>query len=63
MVDTVKALMSKQGTGIVSSFGSVGLSLTELEVWVKIIVLALGGFITLLNIICRFSSKKHKFCK
>jgi hypothetical protein len=63
MVDTLKTLLTKQGTGVVSSFGSVGLSLTELEVWVKIIVLGLGGLVTLLNLICRFSSKKHKFCK
>ncbi len=63
MVDTLKSVLSKQGTGLFSSFGSVGFSLTDVEVWIRIIVLLLGGIITLLNIICRFSSKKHKFCK
>jgi hypothetical protein len=63
MVDTLKSVLSKQETGLFSSFGSVGFSLTDVEVWIRIIVLLLGGIITLLNIICRFSSKKHKFCK
>ena len=45
MVDTVKALISKQGTGIVSSFGSVGLSLTELEIWIKFAIIILRNCI------------------
>ena len=62
-MDTLRSLMHNPSTGIISTLGGVGLSLTGLEAWFRILSLTVGLTIGILNLICRFSSKKYWFCK
>ena len=62
-MDTLKNLINSPSTGVISTLGGVGLSLTGIEVWLRILSLTVGLTIGILNLICRFSSKKYWFCK
>ena len=62
-MDTLKNLIHNPSTGVISTLGGVGLSLTGIEVWLRILSLTVGLTIGILNLICRFSSKKYWFCR
>ena len=62
-MDTLKSLIQNPSTGILSTFGGIGLSLMGLEIWLRILSLIVGLTIGILNLICRFSSKQYWFCK
>ena len=62
-MDTLKNLIQNPSTGIISTLSGVGLSLTGLEAWLRILSLIVGLTIGILNLICRFSSKRYWFCK
>jgi hypothetical protein len=62
-MDTLRSLMHSPSAGIISTLSGVGLSLTDLEAWLRILSLTVGLTIGILNLICRFSSKKYWFCK
>ena len=62
-MDTLKSLIQNPSTGILSTFGGIGLSLMGLEIWLRILSLIVGITIGILNLICRFSSKQYWFCK
>jgi hypothetical protein len=61
-MDTLKSLIQSPSTGLLSTFGGIGLSLTGIEIWLRILSLTVGLTIGILNLICRFSNKKFWFC-
>ena len=52
-MDTIKAVLQNQNTGVVSTFIGVGVSLTEIEVWLRILSLAVGLVIAITNFLNR----------
>jgi len=61
-MDSVKQLISHPNTGLVSTFGGVGISFSEAELWLRIAGLSIGLIIGLLNLTCRLSGGKFWFC-
>ena len=62
-MEALRDSLSRPQVGLLSSFGGVGFSLLDIEIWLRIIGLSLGVIITLLNLICLFSQNKFWFCK
>ena len=63
MIDTLKQAIGNPATGLVSSFGGVGISLLNIEIWLRIAGLTIGLTIALLNLICLLTKGKFWFCK
>ena len=63
MIDTLKNLIGNPSTGLVSSFGGVGISLLDIEIWLRIAGLTIGFIIALLNLICMITKGKFWFCR
>ena len=63
MIDTLKNAIANPSTGIVSPFGGVGISLLNIEIWLRIAGLTVGLTIALLNLICMLTKGKFWFCK
>ena len=63
MIDTLKNAIGNPSTGIVSSFGGVGISLLDIEIWLRIAGLTVGLTIALLNLICMLTKGKFRFCR
>ena len=63
MNDTLKNLIGNPSTGIVSSFGGVGISLLDIEIWLRIAGLTIGFVIALLNLTCMLTKGKFWFCR
>ena len=61
-MDALRGTLNRPQTGLLSSFGGVGFSLLDIEIWLRIAGLSLGILITLLNLICLFSKNKYWFC-
>ena len=52
-MDSVRTFLSNPHAGTMSSLFGVGVSLTELEIWLRIATLAAGLIIAVLNFIYR----------
>ena len=63
MIDTLKNLIGNPSTGLVSSFGGVGISLLDIEIWLRIAGLTIGVTIALLNLVCMLTKGKIWFCR
>ena len=63
MIDTLKQVIGNPSTGLLSSFGGVGISLLDIEIWLRIAVLTIGFIIALLNLICIMTKGKFWFCR
>ena len=63
MIDTLKNFIGNPSTGLLSSFGGVGISLLDIEIWLRIAVLTIGFIIALLNLICIMTKGKFWFCR
>ena len=63
MIATFKDTIANPVTGIVSSFGGVGISLLDIEIWLRIAGLTVGLTIALLNLICLLTKGKFWFCR
>ena len=63
MIDTLKNLIGNPSTGLGSSFGGVGISLLDIEIWLRIAGLTIGFIIALLNLICMITKGKFWFCR
>ena len=63
MIDTLKEAIGNPTTGLVSSFGSVGISLLDIEIWLRVAGLTIGVTIALLNLICMLTKGKFWFCR
>ena len=63
MIDTLKNLIGNPSTGIVSSFGGVGISLLDIEIWLRVAGLSIGFLIALLNLICMLTKGRFWFCR
>ena len=63
MIDTLKNAIANPSTGLVSSFGGVGISLLNIEIWLRIAGLTVGLTIGLLNLLCMLSKGKFWFCR
>ena len=63
MIDTLKQLIGNPATGLVSSFGGVGISLLDIEIWLRIAGLTIGFLIALLNLICMLTKGRFWFCR
>ena len=63
MIDTLKNAIGNPSTGILSSFGGVGISLLDIEIWLRIAGLTIGLTIALLNFICMLTKGKFWFCR
>ena len=63
MIDTLKNAIGNPSTGILSSFGGVGISLLDIEIWLRIAGLTVGLTIGLLNLLCMLCKGKLWFCK
>ena len=48
-MDTIKTALHNHNTGVVSTFVGVGVSLTEIEIWLRILTLVVGLAIALIN--------------
>ena len=63
MIDTLKNAIGNPLTGLVSSFGGVGVSLLDIEIWLRVAGLTIGLTIGLLNLICLLTKGKFWFCR
>ena len=63
MIDTLNQAIGTTATGLVSSFGGVGISLLNIEIWLRIAGLTVGLTIALLNLICMLTKGKFWFCR
>ena len=63
MIDTLKNSIGNPITGLVSSFGGVGISLLDIEIWLRIAGLTIGFLIALLNLICMLTKGRFWFCR
>ena len=63
MIDTLKNVIGNPSTGIVSSFGGVGISLLDIEAWLRVAGLSIGFLIALLNLICMLTKGRFWFCR
>ena len=63
MIDTLKNAIANPSTGILSSFGGGGISLLNIEIWLRIAGLTVGLTIGLLNLLCMLSKGKFWFCR
>ena len=63
MIETFKDTIANPATGLLSSFGGVGISLLDIESWLRIAGLTIGFVIALLNLTCMLTKGKFWFCK
>ena len=63
MIETFKDTIANPATGLLSSFGGVGISLLDIEIWLRIAGLTIGFVIALLNLICMLTKGKFWFCR
>ena len=63
MIDTLKQVIGNPATGLLSSFGGVGISLLDIEAWLRVAGLSIGFLIALLNLICMLTKGKFWFCR
>ena len=63
MIDTLKNAIGNPLTGLVSSFVGVGVSLLDIEIWLRVAGLTIGLTIGLLNLICLLTKGKFWFCR
>ena len=63
MIDTLKQTRGNPITGLVSSFGGVGISLLDIEIWLRVAGLTIGLTIGLFNLICLLTKGKFWFCR
>ena len=62
-MDSLKAYLSHPHTGWISSFTGVGVSLLDIEIYLRILGLSIGVIIALMNLFCRLVGNKCWFCK
>ena len=63
MIETFKDTIANPATGLLSSFGGVGISLLDIEIWLRIAGLTIGFVIALLNLTCMLTKGKFWFCR
>ena len=63
MIETFKDTIANPATGLLSSFGGVGISLLDIEIWLRIAGLTIGFVIALLNLTCKLTKGKFWFCR
>lgn len=63
MIETFKDTIANPATGLLSSFGGVGVSLLDIEIWLRIAGLTIGFVIALLNLTCMLTKGKFWFCR
>jgi len=63
MIESFKDTIANPVTGLLSSFGGVGISLLDIEAWLRVAGLTVGLTIGLLNLICMMTKGKFWFCK
>ena len=63
MIETFKDTIANPLTGLVSSFGGVGISLLDIEIWLRIAGLTVGLIIALLNLLCMITKGRFWFCR
>jgi len=63
MIETLKDTIANPLTGLVSSFGGVGISLLDIEIWLRIAGLTVGLIIALLNLLCMITKGRFWFCR
>ena len=63
MIETFKDTIANPVTGLLSSFGGVGISLLDIEIWLRIAGLTIGFVIALLNLTCMLTKGKFWFCR
>ena len=63
MIASLKDTIANPATGLLSSFGGVGISLLDIEIWLTIAGLTVGLTIALLNLICMLTKGKFWFCR
>ncbi len=63
MIETFKDTIASPVTGLISSFGGVGISLLDIEIWLRIAGLTIGLVIALLNLTCMVTKGKFWFCR
>ena len=63
MIETFKDTIANPLTGLVSSFGGVGISLLDIEIWLRVAGLSIGFLIALLNLICMLTKGRFWFCR
>ena len=63
MIDTLKNAIANPSAGLVSSLGGVGISLLNIEIWLRIAGLTVGLTIGLLNLLCMLSKGRFWFCR
>ena len=64
MIETFKDTIANPLTGLVSSsFGGAGISLLDIEIWLRVAGLSIGFLIALLNLICMLTKGRFWFCR
>ncbi len=63
MIESLKDTIGNPATGLISSFGGVGISLLDIEIWLRVAGLTVGLTIGLLNLICLLTKGKFWFCR
>ena len=63
MIETLKDTIANPLTGLVSSFGGVGISLLDIEILLRVAGLTVGLTIALLNLLCMLTKGRFWFCR